>query len=584
MLRPLNTQGIATSGSTGSVVNAGDGNDPVIGSNGADTLDGGNGNDTIGGFAGNDSILGGLGDDRIDGGDDADIALGGLGDDLVQGGNGDDHLSGEDGADTLAGGSGADTLLGGAHNDSLSGGNGNDSILGGDGADTLIAGGLVDTLSGDAGNDLYLVAGMDNGRIIDSSGNDTVSMLGGGVDTTSASAGDLSGAAGIEAIDLAGSGHVLGLTAASVLALSDTDVLRVYGSGNDVLLFEDLGWIRGTNSGGLVTYTNGAATVMASEGIAPTLIFGATGGDDALSGGIGADAIDLLGGNDSYLGLDGNDTIQGNEGNDSLSGGNDADSILGDAGNDSLFGNSGNDIVLGGDGADTIYGGNGDDSIVAGAGNDRLFGEAGNDTIDAGAGTNDRILYSHTGGPALTATVNNDGSSSGVNRATVTSAEGTDSILGFEILSGSNAADQITVQTAATVNTNLLIFGNIGNDTIIDNYGQGGVFADYNSSIVTLTGVSVNLAAGVASDGANGTDSLIGITAVNASSFADTLIGGNGNDRFRGWEGNDLIDGGNGSQDLADYFYLSASSQAITVDLVAGRANDGMGGTDTLIS
>jgi Ca2+-binding RTX toxin-like protein len=625
------------SGSTGSVVNAGDGNDPVLGSNGADTIDGGNGNDTIGGFAGNDSIFGGQGDDRIDGGDGADIALGGLGNDLVQGGNGDDSLSGENGADTLTGGAGADTILGdaendslsggigndsllggagtnsadyltasgavtvdlvtgraigadgndtlssivniqggsfadnilgdslanmlaggagndtlagGANNDSLSGGDGNDSLSGGDGDDTLNGGdassGLDDTLTGGAGNDFYIAP---EAVVFDTGGSDTVSMLGGGVATLSASAGDLDGNPGIEAVDLAGSGRLLGLTAAAVISISDNDVLRVYGSGNDSLVFEDAGWVRGETAGGLITFTNGGATVMAAQSLVPAAS-GPTVGSDTLTGASGADAIDLLAGNDSYLGFDGNDSILGNDGND------------------------------------TIYGGNGADSIAGGNDNDLIYGEAGSDTIDAGAGTWDSIRYNQTGGgEAITATITSSGGNTGINTATVSTAtQGTDSIQGFEGLSGSNNGDLITVTTAATQNTSLFLFGSVGNDTIIDNYRVTGVFADYNTPSTFLTsGISVDLTTGAATDGFGGTDSLVGITAVNGTSFADTMLGSASNDRFRGWQGNDLMDGRGGTGDMVDYG-ANVASQAVSVNLATGRANDGLGGTDTLIS
>ena len=274
-----------------------------------------------------------------------------------------------------------------------------------------------------------------------------------------------------------------------------------------------------------------------------------TTGNDTLSGSNGDDLIDLLAGSDSYLGLDGNDVIAGNDGND------------------------------------TIYGGNGDDIIAGGNGDDRIFGEAGNDTIDAGAGISDRIFYNQTGGEAITATITSSGGNTGINTATVSTAtQGTDSILGFERLVGSDNGDRITVTTAATHNNNLFLFGGVGNDTIIDNYRVTSVYADYNSTSINLTsGISVDLTSGIATDGFGGTDSLVGITAVNGTSFDDTILGSARNDVFRSWQGNDLMDGRGGTGDMADY-QANAASQAVSVNLADGRANDGMGGTDTLIS
>jgi hypothetical protein len=212
-------------------------------------------------------------------------------------------ITGGDGNDTIGGGNGADTIDGGNGHDLIAGYGGNDSLLGGAGNDSISAGGADDTMMGGAGNDLYMIAGMENGRIIDSGGSDTVSMFGLGAETTSALAGDLSAGSGIEAINLAGTGHRLGLTAASVVALSDTDVLRVFGSGADRVVFEDSGWARGATSTGFVTFTNGSATVIAAESLVP--VAGPTSGNDTLSGSNGADTIDLLAGSDSYLGLGG---------------------------------------------------------------------------------------------------------------------------------------------------------------------------------------------------------------------------------------------------------------------------------------
>ncbi|MCA3413588.1 MAG: calcium-binding protein, partial [Roseomonas sp.] len=508
----ISSSGLVSS-DVGSVVTGGDGNDTLAGANGADTIDGGNGADIITGFGGSDSMLGG------------------------------------DGADSISGGDGADTVLGGAGNDLIQGSNGNDSLSGGDGADTLSGGGAnaSDTFSGGLGDDLFLVGGQYDSLLIDAGGNDTISLQGASADTTSAIAGDLNGVSGFEAINLAGSGHRLGLTAASVIALSDTDVLRVFGSGNDVLVFEDTGWNRGATSSGFVTFTNGGATVIAAESLVPAAT-GPTAGDDALSGTSGNDVIDLLAGNDSYLGLAGGDSILGN------------------------------------DGADTIYGGDGADTILGGAGNDRIYAELGNDSVDAGSGNQDRVLYNQPGGAAITATITSSGGSSGVNTAIVTTAsQGNDSLQGFEILIASSGADSITVTSAATATELLWVFGGGGNDTLVDNYRQNGVFADFTSPNVTA-GIVVNLANGTATDGFGSTDSLVGFTAVNATNFGDTLIGSDSNDRFRGWEGNDCIMGGNGAQDMIDYNYLSASSQAVSVNLLAQRAIDGMGGTDTLIS
>jgi Ca2+-binding RTX toxin-like protein len=66
--------------------------------------------------------------------------------------------------------------------------------------------------------------------------------------------------------------------------------------------------------------------------------------------------------------------------------------------------------------------------------------------------------------------------------------------------------------------------------------------------------------------------------AVNGGAGDDTLTGGSAGDTFVGGAGNDAIAGGGGS-DTADY---SGSESGVQVDLTAGTASDGEGGSDTL--
>ncbi len=152
-------------------------------------------------------------------------------------------------------------------------------------------------------------------------------------------------------------------------------------------------------------------------------------------------------------------------------GGSSPNSIFGCNNADSLFGDGSNDVISGDDGADTIYGGDGADGISGGNGDDRLYGGIGNNTMDAGAGTGNRIRYDDLNSTApVTVVIENSGSSSGFNRATVsTAAQGTDSIMGFEILTTKTGNDHITVNSVATANTALHVFAHGEDDTIIFN-------------------------------------------------------------------------------------------------------------------
>ncbi|MFO0245966.1 MAG: beta strand repeat-containing protein, partial [Betaproteobacteria bacterium] len=468
--------------------------DALNGGNGADSLDGGSGADSLFGDAGNDTLSGGEDADLLSGGADADALNGGNGADSLDGGSGADSLSGDAGNDTLSGGEDADVLAGGADADALNGGNGADSLDGGTGADTLAGGEGADTLVGGAGNDfldggsgsdLYLIAdGAGTDTINDSGGTDTLSFLG----TTggSISAASLGAISGVEAINLAGGGNTLNLSASRVVALSDNDVLRVFGNGTDRLFFDDAGsWTGGSAVGGFITFTSGGATVIAAEGLIP----GVTPGDDSLVGTSGADTIDLLAGNDSYVGLDGNDSIIGNDGNDSLSGDAGADSIQGGNGADFINGGAGQDNIQGGIGNDTISGGNDADSILGNAGADSLYGDDSTDTISGGDDA--------------------------------------------DAISGGGGADQL--------------IGGSGNDLL--NGDNGSDFANYSAN-TSAQAISVDLGSGRANDGLGGTDTLLSIENVWGGAGNDTIIGGTGADNFLGNSGNDSLAGGAGANTL----------------------------------
>jgi Ca2+-binding RTX toxin-like protein len=210
---------------------------------------------------------------------------------------------------------------------------------------------------------------------------------------------------GIEAINLAGGGNTLNLSASRVAALSDTDELRVFGSGSDRLVFDDAAsWTRGTPSAGFVTFTSGSATVIAAESLV-SVVSGPTPGNDTLSGTAGNDTMDLLAGNDSYLGLDGADSILGNDGDDTLDGGNGNDTLSGGAGSDLYFVNDTSDQIfeLIGGGADTVISsvsismpdqvealqiaaGVTGITLTGGAGNDMLIGNGLANNMNGGAG------------------------------------------------------------------------------------------------------------------------------------------------------------------------------------------------------
>jgi cysteinyl-tRNA synthetase len=64
--------------------------------------------------------------------------------------------------------------------------------------------------------------------------------------------------------------------------------------------------------------------------------------------------VDMLGGNDTYLGGAVGETVYGGDGNDKLFGGDGKDRLDGGLGNDKLSGGAGKDVLFGGAGQDTF--------------------------------------------------------------------------------------------------------------------------------------------------------------------------------------------------------------------------------------
>lgn len=162
----------------------------------------------------------------------------------------------------------------------------------------------------------------------------------------------------------------------------------------------------------------------------------------------------------------------------------------------------------------------------------------------------------------------------------------------IENVIGSNVDDSLTGNALANK-----ISGGGGRDQLMGMAGSDILDGGANADLIEIprfigdavdylesgaASVMVDLLLGRAEDGLGGTDTLIGIEDVIGTNGNDTLLGDNGRNGFRGFGGNDVIDGrGNDPlrQDFVSYFLDPA---AVTVDLLAGAARDGFGGTDSL--
>jgi Ca2+-binding RTX toxin-like protein len=283
-------------------------------------------------------------------------------------------------------------------------------------------------------------------------------------------------------------------------------------------------------------------------------------------------AVTIVGtpGDDVITGTADNDVIHGLTGDDIISGGDAWDLICGGKGRDSLggFDQQGTD---GDGGTDTLAGGKGDDALK-GSFEDRLIGGPGDDLMQGRAA---RADYSSAGRPITVELVRGSGQATG---------EGTDTLIGINVFTGSIFDDSITgaIEDAQ---------GGDGNDEMIL---EGG-FANGGPGDDTITvsgraggwgGLGNDIMFGSSLDGREGNDLLMASDeggSLQGGLGQDTLVGGPGSDGltpdgpFLGAPADDdTVSGGGGD----DYLSYSSAPEAVTVDLSQGTATGA--GTDTL--
>ena len=484
---------------------------------------------------------------------------------------------------------------------------GDDTLVGSPLADVINALGGNDTVTGNEGDDT-IDGGADDDRIIwdDGDGSDVIDG-GSGTDTVEIN-GDQANNDGF-AISQDEFDQVIvqqSVSGTDVLTIDGVEDLEINtGGGADIV--EINGTLGGTDlSNTTITVNTGDGDdVVGALQSAKALDIDGGAGNDILTGGTQDDTID---------GGDGNDTINGGAGNDTLLGGDQIDTLIGGAGNDTI---DGGDDTLDGirqfsdtadysdspgavnvnlatgtasdgfGGTDTlsnierVVGSAGNDTLTGGnAANDafeEFDGRAGNDTIDGGSG-GDQVSYQF------------DPSGVTVNLALGTATDGfggTDTLTSIELVEGSEFGDNLT----GGADDDFERFRPRGGNDTVDG-GTGFDEIDYlYSNIVDGgggAGVTVNLATGTATGSTAAgafTDSLSNIEAVRGTQLNDDLTGDAGDNHFRGYQGDDSIDGGLGS-DRVDYSnsQFNFPTSGVTVDLGAGTAIDPFGDTDTLTS
>jgi VCBS repeat-containing protein len=374
-------------------------------------------------------------------------------------------------------------------------------------------------------------------------------------------------------------------------------------------------------------------------------------GNDQLFGGLGNDLLWGGAGNDVLNGGDGNDTATyadatatvkvdltltgaqttGGGGSDTLTG---IENVIGSAFNDTIGGNAGDNVLDGGAGIDTVTyvkaasgvsvslglasaqntGGAGTDTLrnfenlTGSAFADTLSGDAGNNILDGGLGI-DTLSYANA---AAGVTVN-----LALTTAQNTGGAGTDTVKGFENLTGSAFNDVLTGSTAANVlmglggNDNLIagagndrldggegvdrMEGGLGNDIyVVDNASDLIVeAAGAGTDVVETTLSSLTLAANaevltyVGTGSFTGTGTALADT-INGGAELDTLYGLGGDDKLNGNGGNDRLFGGDGNDTLAggvgnDELTGGAGNDTYVLDDEVDAIFEALnGGTDTI--
>ena len=446
------------------------------------------------------------------------MLYGASGNDLLIGEAGNDRLDGEDGNDDMRGGAGNDVYYVDSKDDKV-------TELAGQGIDRIVSTIAVDLAAANGNNvEELLLAGSGN---INGSGNKLNNLISG-------NSGDNTLFGGLGNDTLQGNGGTDILIGAEgndrYLLVDVTDSITEFENNgiDEVVAISDytlgmhlenltLGGTGDYSGGGnklnnVITGNDNANFLIGFEG--NDLLIGA-GGDDRLDGATGSDTMRGGVGSDVYYVDNAGDKVieDANEGTDevisllsSYTLGGNVDGLSFDVGavnvlgkgnalENDIFADAGNDQLEGLGGNDRLYGREGNDQLSGGDGRDTLYGETGNDTLNGGAG-NDELI----GGA------------------------------GIDTLAGGSGDDTYVVTDGGDV---------------IQEIANGGI--DFVGTTVNLT-----LSAFVENVGALGMNLTINGNELDNvmngnSSAADTLNGGKGADRIRGFGGADVLNGDDGN-------------------------------------
>jgi Ca2+-binding RTX toxin-like protein len=555
-----------------------------------DTLSGGTGDDTLNGGDGKDSLNGGIGNDRLDGGAGDDTMDGGAGKDTYVINDYTDKIieTGKDIGDTVETGvagkhidlnqaifagienvtftgtedlnaTGTDTvanlLTGNAGDNLLEGEGANDTLLGGGGVDTLDGGKGNDSMAGGTGDDIYLVDSLSD-KILENAGAGTGTdlvtsvlsyVLGANLEQLVLVGGDLNGTGNGE------DNVIVGTNGKNILdGKVGEDVLSGQGGDDTYVVDNAKDQVIESKDGGhdlvksTVTYS-----IATSDNVEDLTLIGGSHID-----GTGNDLDNVLTGNGAFNKLDGGigaDTMKGLAGDDTYSVDNIGDKVdeTGGSGlNDTIivevldptkekgiadqltkspvsgvehydFSKLTTDVHL------NFAGDAASNKLIGTKFDDTLTGNGGNDTLDGG--------------------------------------------LGADSLTGGLGNDTYVIDTLADT---IVELKNGGTDTIVSR------LADYTLQEPSLNynfeNLTIDLNAGPADATGNSLANVI-----RGNVFANELKGLGGNDTMFAAEGDDTLDGGAGNDSMAGSF----GDDTYILDSKSDRVVEAVGfGLDTVIA
>ena len=472
------------------------------------------------------------------------------------------------------------------------------------GTDTIID---IERIRATLGNDTIIGADFANEReelFMGLSGNDTIDGRNGYNIADYTRDGEIKNAVGVAGTqgiiaNLSGESITIGLNTVAASSVRDgygnTDTL-VYIQGVRGSIYADT--FLGNDARNIFRVVDGTDTVNGGAGNdAVEMYMGDYFVGDAITGGGTGAIVDLtagtaraahqglvtLGAISTLISIE---DVGGSTLNDTISGNGDSNALGGWFGDDSISGLAGNDFIGGGQGSDTLDGGADFDFVSY------LF----DPTVDDYHLREYSNLFSTQWGGVR---VNLSTSSAVLNGQTVAAGTalgpdwnaaaptvGVDVLSNFEGVVGSFYADSILGD-----NSDNTLYGLSGNDTLDGNGGTDTVsYAVWNGDgrvLVPIAGINasmpngviVNLAAGTASDGEGGNDTLISIENVIGSKGDDLITGSAAANRIDGGAGNDTVVYAGSESD----YNRSSGNGVITVQNIATGVIDTLIDINTLI-